>query len=97
MTRVPTQLDAEIIAVIAAHMTFESADLTSASRLDDLGIESIDLVDLLFLLEERFGREFPEFSREGVYLGTIGDIATVVSLALGDNASALHPTDDKHG
>src|SRR5262245_45808643 len=45
--------------------------VTLHTRLDDLGLDSLDRVEVIMELEEHFGRSFPEWGPEDIE--TIGD------------------------
>ncbi len=66
---------AEQIAVFAAHITID------ALLLEDLGVDSIDVVDLVMSLEDEFGVEVPEDGLDGVK--TVGDAVKVIESLVG--------------
>jgi acyl carrier protein len=78
------RIEAEVIKLIATHMRFDPGDLSLASRLEDLGVESLDLADLIDQLETRFGRPIPSLYSEDAYVGAIGDIVQRVRDVLGE-------------
>lgn len=49
----------------------ENAVTTEASFADDLGADSLDLVELIMVLEEEFGTEIPDEDAEKI--ATVGD------------------------
>ena len=74
-------LTAQIRAVVANQLGVESTDLVpEASILDDLGADSLDVVELVMALEEAFDIEVPDEHVEE--LRTIGDIEYYVSKRL---------------
>ena len=50
----------------------KSAVVPEAKFIDDLGADSLDIVELLMALEDRFGIEVPDEDAEGMQ--TVGDI-----------------------
>ena len=71
-------LTAQIRAVVANQLGVESTDLVpEASILDDLGADSLDVVELVMALEEAFDIEVPDEHVED--MRTIGDIEYYVS------------------
>lgn len=47
--------EAELLDLIAAEAILDRAKLTREATLDDLGISSLDVITLLFELEDKFG------------------------------------------
>ena len=50
----------------------KSAVVAEAKFIDDLGADSLDIVELLMALEDQFGIEVPDEDAEGMQ--TVGDI-----------------------
>ncbi|MBD0864828.1 MAG: acyl carrier protein [Rhodobacteraceae bacterium] len=49
----------KIIAIIAEQAVLETSDVTLASTLEDLGIDSLGLVESIFAIEEEFDISVP--------------------------------------
>ena len=56
--------------------TVESAVTMDASFLDDLGADSLDIVELVMALEEEFDIEIPDADAEKVV--TVGDVVEYI-------------------
>ena len=54
----------------------ETAVTGEASFIDDLGADSLDLVELIMALEEEFGIEIPDGDAEKVV--TVGDVVSYI-------------------
>ena len=54
----------------------ESAITTEASFIDDLGADSLDIVELIMALEEEFDLEIPDGDAEKVV--TVGDVVEYI-------------------
>ena len=69
-----------VAEIIAAHCSVDAATLTPATRLEDLDVQSLDLVEIVFEIEERFGIEVPPNTDAGSRLefATIGEIVAGV-------------------
>ncbi|MFG1299833.1 acyl carrier protein [Xanthobacter sp. V3C-3] len=50
---------AEILEVIAAEASIDPSIIAADTSVSDLGISSLDLIELIFKIEERFGVEIP--------------------------------------
>ena len=68
----------KIRSVVADQLGVDLAECSAEVRiLDDLGADSLDVVELVMALEEAFGIELPEEDVSG--LQTIGDVERYVS------------------
>ena len=54
----------------------DSAITLEASFIDDLGADSLDIVELIMAIEEEFGMEIPDSDAEKV--ATVGDVAEYI-------------------
>lgn len=71
------QLAAKVTTIIEERLGVEKALVVpEANLLDDLGADSLDVVELVMALEEEFGIEVPDEDVEGIR--TIGDIVQYV-------------------
>lgn len=86
-----SDVGATVSEVIAARMSPPPArPLEPGDKLPDLGVTSLDVVEIIFELEERFDIEIPFNANQigGGGLGTVGEvIAAVEGLLAGKNAS----------
>lgn len=63
----------KIAAILEEKLDIETSKVTEdASFKDDLGIDSLDLFDLVMTLEEEFGVEIPSEDLESI--ATVGDM-----------------------
>jgi len=66
------KLNSQIHELIKQHAAKADAIITEETRLDELGVDSIDLMEIIFRLEEEYG---VEISVEGLAgRETLGDI-----------------------
>ncbi|TDB39916.1 MAG: acyl carrier protein [Actinobacteria bacterium] len=62
----------KVTEVIVEQLNADEADVTlEASFIDDLGADSLDIVELVMALEESFGVSIPDEEAEGIK--TVGD------------------------
>ena len=60
-------VEAKIKAIIAEQLGIEGEEIVnSASFVDDLGADSLDLVELIMALEEEFGKEISDEEAENI-------------------------------
>lgn len=63
----------KIAAILADQLDVEAADIAMATDIvDDLGADSLDIVDLVMTLEDEFDLEIPDEDIETVR--TVGDL-----------------------
>lgn len=69
------ELQDKIIKMIASKLSKKVEEVTLQSNLvDDLGADSLDIVELLMMLEDEYGITIPD--QDAMKLSTIGDIVT---------------------
>jgi acyl carrier protein len=90
-----THIDTEIRDILVFHLGVGEACLTDEARLgEDLGADSLDLVEIVMSCEERFGLEIPDRAAAG--LATVGDAVRFVERALA-TARDGNPADPPRG
>lgn len=68
--------------IVASQLGVEESEVTpEASILDDLGADSLDVVELVMALEEEFDLEVPDEDVET--LRTIGDVSRYIAERVG--------------
>lgn len=69
------ELQDKIIKMIASKLSKKVEEVKLESRLvEDLGADSLDIVELLMMLEDEYGITIPD--QDAMKLSTIGDIVT---------------------
>lgn len=66
--------------LIAEHIDCEISEITMESRFKDLGIDSLDTVEMLMDLEDKFGKEI-ELDRK---VETVGDLVRFIEEKIKD-------------
>ncbi len=66
----------KIAAIIADQLDMEESDITSDSTFEDLGADSLDVVDVIMTLEDEFDIEIPDEAIEG--MKTVGELVKYV-------------------
>jgi len=75
-------LETKIRSILAEQLGVEATEVTAeANILDDLGADSLDVVELVMSLEEAFDIEVPDEEVEG--MRTVGDVERYVIKAVG--------------
>ena len=74
----------QIKLIIAEQLSAEPDKITpETSIIDDLGADSLDVVELVMALEEKFGIEIPDEDAEKI--NTVGDIVSYVEANKSNN------------
>ncbi len=72
----------DITEIVAKQAKVEASTLTAETALADLDLQSIDVVELVFAIEEKFDIEVPyapgEQNTAGISFKTVGDIVAAV-------------------
>ena len=78
--------DDELIDIIAEEALMDRAKLVPAATLEDIGLDSVDLVSVVFAIEEKYGIQIAEdaFSRSD----TLGDVLTKINAMIDAKAAA---------
>lgn len=73
----------EIKKIIATQMQIPSESLSAATRLEDIGVDSIDVLEIVFNIEQKFGIEIPLNAYDDIAktFETIGSVAVAVETA----------------
>ena len=73
-------LAADVIAIIAGKVRGERRDIGLADKLEELGLESLDAVEMIFELEEKFDITIPYNANESrTEFDTVGDVVRAVT------------------
>lgn len=68
----------KITAILAEQLDADAETMTNDTKIaDDLGADSLDLVDLLMSIEDEFGVEIPDEEVEN--LTTIGEVCDYIA------------------
>jgi len=74
-----TDVAADVIAVIAGKVRGEQPQIKLTDKLEDLGLESLDAVEMIFELEEKFDITIPYNANDSrAEFDTVGDVVTAV-------------------
>ncbi|HXH30396.1 MAG TPA: acyl carrier protein [Bacteriovoracaceae bacterium] len=69
------ELQEKVIKLVSEATKMDSANIsTSTSFVDDLNLDSLDMVELMMKMEDEFGVEIPEDETEN--LKSVGDVIT---------------------
>ena len=72
------------MAIIAKRVPPDKRNLSTADRLEDLGIDSLSAVEMIYDLEEKFDVELPYNSNDNMPdLQTVGDLVEAIKKLIG--------------
>ena len=78
----------EVVAIIAAHRRGAKRELQLSDRLDALGIESLDILEITFDLEQRFDIEIPFNANTKLEFETVGAMIEAIERLVAAKASS---------
>ena len=81
-------MEATVFEVIARQTKRQSEDVSLDMRLDELGIDSLEAITILYELEERYEIEIPNEIFESIK--TVGDIVDQLNRILADSSPARY-------
>ena len=76
-----TDVASDVIAIIAKKKRVEKPTVELSDRLEDLGLESLDAVEMIFDLEEKFDIEIPynaNTNNPRAEFDTVGDVVKLL-------------------
>ncbi|MBB4839181.1 acyl carrier protein [Sphingomonas sp. NPDC092331] len=72
------EITTRVTALVVDHLGVDAGDVSpTASFIDDLGADSLDIVELVMAFEEEFGVEIPDDAAEKI--STVGDAVSYIS------------------
>ena len=78
---------ADVIAIIRKKVPGDKQDVKLTDKLTDLGIESIDALEMIFDLEEKFGIQIPYNANSAATdFATVGDVVNAIQKLLAEDA-----------
>jgi acyl carrier protein len=88
---VVTDIAAEVRDILVFHLGSEEADLTDDARLiEDLGADSLDVVEVVMSFEEKFDIEIP--THKATAFVTVGDAIAFIKAHVAESRPSLWPS-----
>lgn len=75
------QVERDIVEIIREATRSPDAEMMTSTPLEELGVDSLDFVEMLFMVEEKFGIEVPYNANDPTAefaFNTVGDVADAV-------------------
>ncbi|MDH5741743.1 MAG: acyl carrier protein [Nitrospira sp.] len=92
--RINPQITEKIVQALASYLKRDPASITEDHHLrDDLGLDSVAVIELLFEIEERFKLQIPDQDLPG--LSTVGSVAAYVQRRLVEPQGSSKPESPK--
>jgi acyl carrier protein len=83
----------DVIAIIAKKIPGDKKDLKLTDNLQELGLESIDALEMVFDLEEKFGIQIPYNANSAATdFSTVGDVANAIQKLVDEKSAADQTT-----
>lgn len=80
-------IESQIHSIVAKHSETDPAGLSAETKLRDLGVDSLEAIEILFDIEEHFGITFPQRD-PNLDDGSLGKLGEAVRQALAAKAAA---------
>ena len=82
-------VESDVFDIIAEQSTVDRSALTRDARLEDLEIESLDVVEIIFAIEEKFDVHVPYNANDKeLQFETAGDVIDAVSKLVEEEGTA---------
>jgi len=87
-------VESDVLDIIAKQANTDRAKLTPESRIAELDIQSLDVVEIIFALEEKFDISVPYNANDpsgaaaGISFETIGDVVAAVEKLVAERDAA---------
>lgn len=82
-------VESDVFGIIAEQTTVDRSLLTRDAKLDDLEIESLDVVEIVFAIEEKFDIHVPyNANDQELQFETVGDVIDAVSKLVEEEGAA---------
>ncbi|MFY4729509.1 phosphopantetheine-binding protein [Nitrospira sp. BLG_2] len=83
-------ITSKIVQALSSYLKRDPASITESHHLrDDLGLDSVAIIELLFEIEERFKLQIPDQDLPG--LSTVGTVAAYVQRRLAESKTESRP------
>ena len=84
---------ADVIAIITKKIPGEKKEIQLADNLQALGLESIDALEMIFDLEEKFGIQIPYNANSAATdFSTVGDVVKAIQRLVDENSKPADAT-----
>jgi acyl carrier protein len=78
----------DVVSIIAARLRGGPRPLEMSDRLDALGIESLDVIEITFDLEQHFDIEIPFNANSKLEFETVGDMVGAIERLIAQKAGS---------
>lgn len=83
-----SSVESDVFDIIAEKSAVERSKLSLDAKLKDLEIESLDVVEIVFAVEEKFDIHVPyNANDQELEFGTVGDVVTAVEKLVSEEHS----------
>jgi len=89
-----TNVESDVLDIIAKQANIDRAKLTRDAKMMELDIQSLDVVEIVFAIEEKFDITVPYNANDpsgvaaGVSFNTIGDVVDAVQNLVNEQSAA---------
>jgi len=82
-----SEIEAAVIDIIAREAAIERARITCDSTLKDLDISSIDAIQIIFAIEDRYKISLP-YNEPGFDVGSVAGLVAAIEKLVADNKAS---------
>lgn len=81
-------LVADVLQIIAEYKGLDVKEVTPERSFQELGIDSLDAIDIIYEIEDRFGIDVPQDALDLQKAKTVGDVVALVTKLAAERSDA---------
>ncbi|MBI2297782.1 MAG: acyl carrier protein [Armatimonadetes bacterium] len=81
-------LVADVLQIIAEYKGLDVTEVTPERSFQELGIDSLDAIDIIYEIEDRFGIDVPQDALDLQKAKTVGDVVALVTKLAAERSDA---------
>ncbi len=85
-------IEQSVARLVGGHLGLPAATISGNARIEDLGADSLDRVELIMTIEERFNITIPQGVAPSI--DSIADLVSIVTSALSEQTPPAESNDD---
>ncbi len=90
-------LAGDVLQIIADYKGLDVADVTPDKSFEALGIDSLEAIDILYEVEDKFGVDIPSEALDLESTKTVGDLMAVIAKHVAEMGASPAPADGAEG
>lgn len=77
----------DVLQIIADYKNLDRGDVTPERTFEELGIDSLDAIDIIYEVEDKFSVDVPQEAVDMEQMKSVGDVLALVERITGDQGN----------